>query len=196
MSNFAFEFSFKYKNPPILCIPIHKSSTLLINTSASTPSHSSSNLSTTIFSRTSPKSNSAEQIIQASPTDNHYITENLLFDDSFIDLSSPSLRIIFTNVNGLELSFHSSTLETICDYMYLNNVDVTYMFETNSHWKNQRYYNMLYNFWKLFHLSTSETKTKTPWPTIVKPGETATITPSTLCIRISSSGEDPHGLGR
>ena len=49
-------------------------------------------------------------------------------------------------------------------------------------------------FWKTFHLSTSETST--PWPSIYKPGGTATLTTTKLSSRITSSREDPHELGR
>ena len=86
----------------------------------------------------------------------------------------------------------------MCDCMYLNNVDVVCMSETNCHWKNQRCCSTLYKvvrkFWKRFHLTTSETKT--PWHTIHKPGGTSTIIITTLSTRITSSGEDPHKLGR
>ena len=52
--------------------------------------------------------------------------------------------IIYNNVNGLDLSTHSETLETIRDYTYMHNVYVACMSETKSHWKNQRSYNELY----------------------------------------------------
>ena len=107
-------------------------------------------------------------------------------------------RIIYNNVNGLNLSTHSETLKTMCDYMYMHNVDDACMPETNSHCKNQQYYNKIYSvvriFWKRFHLTTSETKTH--WPTIYKIGGTATITTTNLYIHIISSGENLHALGR
>ena len=73
--------------------------------------------------------------------------------------------------------------------MYTYNADVACMSETNSYWKNQRCYNKFYSvvrkFWKIFHLTTSETKTS--WPTIYKPGGTATIPTTNLSTRITSS---------
>ena len=66
-------------------------------------------------------------------------------------------------MNGLDLSTHSATLETMCDYIYKNDVDVACMSETNAHWKNQRCYNIMYgvvrNVLKRFHLTTSENST-------------------------------------
>ena len=130
--------------------------------------------------------------------DNPYITDNLLYGDPILELNPPTSRIIYNNVNGLDLSNNSATLETMFDYMYMHNVDVACMSETNAHWKNQRCKNTMYSvvrqFWKRFHITTSETST--PWPSIYKPGGTATITTTNLSSRITSSGEDPHGLGR
>ena len=72
------------------------------------------------------------------------------------------------------------------------------MSETNAHCKNQRSYSTMYGIfrkvWKSFHLTTSETST--PWPSIYKPGGTTTLTATNLSSRITSSGEDPHELGR
>ena len=72
------------------------------------------------------------------------------------------------------------------------------MSESKCHWKNRRYYSTLYKvvrkIWKIFHLTTSETKT--PWPTIHKIRDTVPITTTTLSARITSSGEDSHELWR
>ena len=80
----------------------------------------------------------------------------------------------------------------------MHNVDVACMSETNAHWKNQRCNNKMYSvvrqFWKRFHITTSETSI--PWLSIYTPGGTATIITTNLSSRTTSSGEDPHGLGR
>ena len=55
-------------------------------------------------------------------------------------------------------------------------------------------YGIFRKVWKSFHLTTSETST--PWPSICKPGGTTTLTATNLSSRITSSGEDPHELGR
>ena len=101
-------------------------------------------------------------------------------------------------MNGLELSSHAATLETLWDHIYMNNVYIACISEKTCHWKNHRCYNLLHNvictFWKRFHLRTLETKT--PWPFIFKPGGTATIATSILFTRITFFGEDLHVLGR
>ena len=85
----------------------------------------------------------------------------------------------------------------MCDYMYMNNVDVACMSEINANWKNQRCSNTMYgvvrNFWKRFHLTISDTSTL--WLSIYKPGGTATLTTTNLSSRITFSGEDSHDLG-
>ena len=83
----------------------------------------------------------------------------------------------------------------MCEYMYLNNVDVACISETNCHWKNITHYIKWYeNVLNTLHLATSETKT--PWPTIYKHRGTATITITTFSARSKSSGKYSHELGR
>ena len=80
----------------------------------------------------------------------------------------------------------------------MNNVDVACMSETNARWKNPQCYNIMFGvvpkFWKIFKLTTSDTSTT--WYSIYKPGGTAALTTTKLSSRITSSGEDPHKLGR
>ena len=53
--------------------------------------------------------------IQRQSLDNPYITDNLLYGDPIIEQNSKTSRIIYNNVNGLDLSTNSATLETVCD---------------------------------------------------------------------------------
>ena len=166
--------------------------------SSTISSHSSNNGSSSQVSNNSTNHPLSDKSIKKRSIDNPYITDNLLYGDPIIEHFYPSSRIIYNNVNGLDLSTHSVTLETMCDYMYMNNVDVACISETNAHWKNPRCYNTMFcvvrKVWKRFQLTTSETST--PWPSIYKPGGTATLTITNLSSRIVSSGEDPHKLGR
>ena len=74
----------------------------------------------------------SEKLIKKRSIDNPYITDNLLYGDPIIEQFYPSSRIIYNNVNGLDLYTRSVALETMCDYMYMNNVNVAYISEKNA----------------------------------------------------------------
>ena len=116
----------------MLCLPIRQSYPLTTHTFPSNSVQSSITPSLAPVSRSFTKPISPEQMIYSSSIDN----DNLLFGDQIINHLYPSSRIVFTNVNGLELSSHTAIFETLCDYMYLNNVDISCISETNFYWKN------------------------------------------------------------
>ena len=74
-------------------------------------------------------------IIQWSMITNNYITDNILFWDTITDIQAPTLRLICSNINGLELFAYKTPLEYLCDYKYKNNFDIVCMSEINFHWK-------------------------------------------------------------
>lgn len=59
-----------------------------------------------------------------TPSSNLYIQNFLLFEDTVISQHESISRIIFSNVNELEISPHITTLKSIFDYMCNNNVDI------------------------------------------------------------------------
>ena len=117
----------------ILCLPNCRSSPPTTPPYPSNKVHLSITSFTSLVSRSYPKPIFSEQRTHSSSPDNHYINDNLLFGDLIIDNSSSSSRTIFTNVNGVKPSSYSATLENLCNYMYLNNVDVACMSEIHSH---------------------------------------------------------------
>ena len=129
-----------HKSPPSSSTNIHiRQTTTSANSITSNISpHSSKHGSSSQVSNNSPNHSLFDKPIKNRSTDNPYIIDNLLYGDPIIDQIYPSSRIIYNNVNGLDLSTHSATLETMCDYMYMNNVDVACMSEINAYWKNQR----------------------------------------------------------
>ena len=80
------------------------------------------------------------QTTNSSSSNKHYINNNLLFGDPITIKESPSSKIIFTNINYIELSSRATTLESLDDFTYLNTVDIACMSETNSRWKNYSCY--------------------------------------------------------
>ena len=72
-------------------------------------------------------------------------------------------RLIFQNVDGLEISTEASTLEKISDIMLSKDVDIAYLSEKNTNWKHPRSkYEMTKSrnqFWSRVKLITSEKST-------------------------------------
>ena len=119
-----------------LLIPSSSSSTTIsiqednISTNSITStnsSHSSQNQSSPQITNKDNNHSISKKQTQKQSIDNTYITDNLLYGDPILEINPPTSRIIFNNVNGLDLSNNSATLETMCDYMYMNNVDVACM---------------------------------------------------------------------
>ena len=102
----------------MIYLPIHsvQSSSILPFSIDTTPSPTSLPVSSDSQSDSNPIS--IIPIIQPSMLENHYITNNILFWDSIIDIQAPSSQIIFYNVNGLELSSYIAMLESLCNYIY------------------------------------------------------------------------------
>ena len=89
------------------------------------------------------------------------------------------------------------TLENTCDEISSYEIDIACLAETNTHWKHPRGASILRQtskrHWKHSHFITSETDL--PWKALYKPDGTAIITQQPLCNSITTSGQDPHGLG-
>ena len=124
---------------------------------------------------------------------------NLPFDDLITNNKKHDhSRIIFQNVNILELSSGHHTLELVCDSIGQFKIDIAWLVETNTNWEhpssktsfqatNRRH-------WKHSRSITSETYIE--WSDIYKPGVTAIITLPPFSPSITTSGNDPTGLGR
>ena len=78
--------------------------------SSTISSHSSKNGSSSQVSNNSPNHPVSDKSIKKRSIDNPYITDNLLYGDPIIEHFYPSSRIIYNNVNELDLSTHSATL--------------------------------------------------------------------------------------
>ena len=128
-------------SPSLINISIQKETISTNSITSNNSSHSSQNKSSPQITNNSTSHSLSDKPIQKQPIDNPYITDNLLYGDSITKQNYPTSRIVYNNVNGLDLFTNSVTLETMCDYMYMHNVDVACMSETNAHWKNQRCYN-------------------------------------------------------
>ena len=59
---------------------------------------------------------------------NKYVENNLTFGDKMIDKDESITRILFQNVNGLEVTSHGHTLELICD----SKITITFILNTFS----------------------------------------------------------------
>ena len=53
-----------------------------------------------------------------------------------IDKDDSITRILFQNLNGLELNSHGHTLELICDSIRHHLIDSSYLCKNNTHWKH------------------------------------------------------------
>ena len=101
--------------PSVKNINIQKENISTNNITSTNLSHSSQNTSSP---QTINKYNShslLDKPIQRESIYNPYITDNLLYGDPITEQNSPTSRIIYNNVNGLDLSTNSATLETVCD---------------------------------------------------------------------------------
>ena len=101
--------------PPSPNLNIRQKNLSTNSISSNISSHSSINIYPLTVSHKFLTNNSSEQPIQTIPTDNHYINGNLLYGDPKIEHPYPASKIIYNNINGLDLSTHCETLETICD---------------------------------------------------------------------------------
>ena len=81
-------------------------------------------------------------------------------------------RIIFQNINSLELSSGHHTLELVCDSIGQFEIDIACLAETNTNWENPSskisFQATKRRHWKHSHSITSETDIK--WSDIYKPG--------------------------
>ena len=107
-------------------------------------------------------------------------------------------RLIYQNIDGLELSNDAFTLEEIRDSIFRQAADVVCLSETNTHWKypSSKYKTtkILKQFWSKLKLITFETST--PWEIIHKPGGTVTIATIDTIPHITNSREDKELMGR
>ena len=124
---------------------------------------------------------------------------NLPFGDNITTIKVDNYsRILFQNVNSLEMSTGQHTLENTCDGIGSYERDIACLAETNTRWKHYLGESILRStskhHWKHFYITTSETDL--PEAALYKPGGTAIITQQPLCNGIINSGQDPHELGR
>ena len=106
-------------------------------------------------------------------------------------------RLIFQNVNSLELSSGHHTLELMCDSIGQYEVDKACLAETNAsrkHPHGEGSFKAKERHWRHSHSTTSETEID--WSDIYKPGCTAIITLPPLNSGMTTSSSDPHELGR
>ena len=109
-----------------------------------------------------------------------------------------STRILFQNVNGLELSTTSHTLLTTCIRMQDSQIDIACMAETNTNWndyKGKRQLNRIVcKQWKRAYITTSNIENKaTP---LYQSGGTAIIFTNKIRPRITDIEVDPQEIGR
>ena len=76
--------------------------------------------------------------LQLEQNSNSYIIENLKFGDEIQWKTSDSFRLISQNVGELEKSNEALTLKEISDNTFRNEVDVAYLSETNTNWKQPK----------------------------------------------------------
>ena len=107
-------------------------------------------------------------------------------------------RIIFQNVNSLELSSGHHTLELMCDSIDQFEIDIVCLVETNTNWKHPSskasFHTTQKRHWTHSHSTISESEIE--WSDIYKPGGTTIITLPPLSFSITTSCSDPTGLGR
>ena len=124
---------------------------------------------------------------------------NIPFDDLITSQKDKDhTRVIFQNVNSLDLSSGHHTLALMCDSIAHYVVDIAYLAETNTNWKHN-YATVLFKattkrHWRHSHSTTSETAID--WSDIYQPGGTTIITLPPFSFGITTSGSDPHGLSR
>ena len=71
-----------------------------------------------------------------------HINKNKWINDPFgytlINKTKDSIRILFQDINGLELSTTSHTLEETCNAIKKFNIDIVYLAETKTNWNHPK----------------------------------------------------------
>ena len=135
-----------------------------------------------------------------TPSPIHSRKKNFLSfrDDIKVSKEDKHNIIIFQNVNSLEISIAQRTSENTCDGISNYEIDITCLVETNIHWRHTLGESTLRNtttrHWKIPHISISEIDL--PWKALYNPGGTTILSLQPIYNIITSSSQDPHGLGR
>ena len=74
------------------------------------------------------------------PNTNDSLKDNEAVDDSLSFKNPTSIRVFPQNVNDLDLISKEYTLETTCESMFDNNIDISCLSETNIYWKHKKGY--------------------------------------------------------
>ena len=135
---------------------------------------------------------------KSEPQQRDRISDSESFGYPFNKKSKDTTRILFHNVNGLEVSAESLTTQLLYKFMVKEEVDICGMTETNTNWKHKRGRENLKRitskYWNRDRIITSECKLN--WKSLHKPGGTATIVRQPINHSIVSVSDDPHDLGR
>ena len=117
---------------------------------------------------TVPKLTFSSTSISSQDNDSYICTKaerhlNLIFEDHIATVKKDNhSRIIFQNVNSLEMSTGQLTLENTCDGISSYEISIACLAETNTHWKHTRGASPLRQtskrHWKHSHFTTSETE--------------------------------------
>ena len=89
-------------------------------------------------------------------------------------------------------------MKNTCDGIVSYEIDIACLAEPNTHWayplRESTLRNTTNRHWNHSHIITSETEL--PWKALYKQGGTVIITQQLICNGITSSIQDPYGLGR
>ena len=112
--------------------------------------------------------------------------------------SKDTTRILFHNVNGLELSTESLTTQLLCKFIAAEEVDIYGIAETNTNWRHKQGRKKLKRitskYWNRDRIITS--KCTLDWKSLHKSGGTTTIVRQPIKHSIVSTNSDPDDLGR
>ena len=126
---------------------------------------------------------------QQEPHQRDRIGDYEWFGHPFNKKSRDTTRILFHNVNGLELSDESLTNQLLCKFIVAEEVDICGMAETNTNWKHKRGRKKLKSITYRDKIITSECTLD--WKSLHKPGGTATIVRQPINHSIVSISCDP-----
>ena len=103
------------------------------------------------------------------------------FGHTLLTKTTDSVRILFQNVNDLEISSTGHTLEETCNVITKFNIDIACLAEINTNWDHPKAKKQIHKikqrFWKRSKLTTA--MSSVPWNKVYTPGEVAILsTPS------------------
>ena len=106
----------------------------------SQPSHNITNTQThdNLTISTKNQHNHSNKGKQREPHQRERIGDSVWFGHPFNKKSTDITRILFHNVNRLELSDESLTTQLLCKFIVAEEVDICGMTDTNTNWKHKR----------------------------------------------------------